>query len=103
MNAGRAMLLVAAVCGFLMGCGQKGPLYLPDARTGAVVTRPAQPEPEAPSPPATESVPAPSTTPTPDSSPPAPPPAPETQQPGGAVAPEKDEQEPSKNGRKPRT
>ena len=26
----------------LAGCGQKGPLYLPDARQGEVVTRPAR-------------------------------------------------------------
>lgn len=34
--------MLAAACTFLIsGCGQKGPLYLPQ-RTGTVVTRPAQ-------------------------------------------------------------
>ena len=101
MNPGRAALLGAA-CFLLSACGQKGPLYLPDATTGAVVTRPAQPAPAEQPPPATESVPAPSTTPTPDSSPPTPPPAPETRQPG-VVAPAGDEEKPPKNGQTPRT
>jgi predicted small lipoprotein YifL len=35
---GKFVLLVAAVAG-LSGCGQKGPLYLPD-KGGEVVTRP---------------------------------------------------------------
>jgi predicted small lipoprotein YifL len=101
MNA-RAALVVAAVCSDLAGCGQKGPLYLPEARTGTVVTRPNQSAPAEQSPPATESVPAPSTTPTPDSSPPASPPAPETQQPGEAP-PVGDQEKPPKNGQAPRT
>jgi predicted small lipoprotein YifL len=38
------LCLAACVLG-LQGCGQKGPLYLPDA-TGEVVTRPASSETE---------------------------------------------------------
>lgn len=34
-------VLAAACTFFISGCGQKGPLYLPQ-RTGSVVTRPAQ-------------------------------------------------------------
>lgn len=34
-----ALCLLAAL---LAGCGQKGPLTLPDKQTGPVVTRPAQ-------------------------------------------------------------
>jgi predicted small lipoprotein YifL len=61
-------LLAAAAAGALSGCGQKGPLYLPD-KSGAVVTSapPATPPP-ATAPPAT----APPATPPPASTPPAP-------------------------------
>ena len=38
MAMGRFALLIAAVA-VLVGCGQKGPLYLPD-KGGEVVTRP---------------------------------------------------------------
>lgn len=35
------LALAAGLCATLAGCGQKGPLYLPE-RTGEVVTRPTQ-------------------------------------------------------------
>jgi predicted small lipoprotein YifL len=41
------------MAGFLSACGQKGPLYLPDA-PGEVVTRPAATPPPAPESPAPE-------------------------------------------------
>ena len=75
----RAILLAMAL-GALAGCGQKGPLYLPDSTTGEVVTRPA-------SPPDTERTEAPNSPQTPDSQPAPPPPAPEVSVP----APETDE------------
>jgi predicted small lipoprotein YifL len=40
-------LLASGIAGTLAGCGQKGPLYLPDQATG-VVTRPTQTPPEPP-------------------------------------------------------
>ena len=39
------LIAVALLSCALGGCGQKGPLYLPD-KTGEIVTRPAQPPPE---------------------------------------------------------
>jgi predicted small lipoprotein YifL len=42
----------AALAALLSGCGQKGPLYLPD-KNAAVVTAPAQPAPPATTAPAT--------------------------------------------------
>jgi len=42
----RHFLLLACMAALLAGCGQKGPLYLPE-RTGEVVTRPAQTPPPA--------------------------------------------------------
>jgi predicted small lipoprotein YifL len=65
----RVALLCLAVAAML-GCGKKGPLYLPDA-TGEVVTRPAQ------TPPASERTEAPNSPQTVDSQPAAPAPAPE--------------------------
>jgi predicted small lipoprotein YifL len=53
--------LAVLIAGALSACGQKGPLYLPDA-PGEVVTRPAATPPPAPSSPAPE-VPAPEGTP----------------------------------------
>jgi predicted small lipoprotein YifL len=44
---GRVAALMVAV-GVLAGCGQKGPLYLPD-KGGAVVTRPGGGQPQQPS------------------------------------------------------
>jgi predicted small lipoprotein YifL len=41
-----AGLLVAAIALALGGCGQKGPLYLPD-KNAKVVTSPAAPKPKA--------------------------------------------------------
>jgi predicted small lipoprotein YifL len=40
-----SLVMFALLAGALGGCGQKGPLYLPD-KAGEVVTRPAQPPPE---------------------------------------------------------
>jgi predicted small lipoprotein YifL len=46
----RALLAGAALAALLLGgCGQKGPLYLPD-QTGEVVTRPTQTPPQEPPP-----------------------------------------------------
>ncbi|HEY6125730.1 MAG TPA: lipoprotein [Steroidobacteraceae bacterium] len=58
------------ILGILAGCGQKGPLYLPEER-GEVVTRPAE------TPPESETTAAPNSPQTPDSQPAAPAPAPE--------------------------
>ena len=66
-----AALLACAVC----ACGQKGPLYLPDA-TGEVVTRPAA------TPPSSENTEAPNSPQTPDSPPAPASPAPEVTEPG---------------------
>jgi len=62
----RAICLAALGAAWLAaGCGQKGPLYLPDKNTRAVTTPSAQPAPAAP-PSASAPQPAPpSTTPTP--------------------------------------
>jgi predicted small lipoprotein YifL len=62
--------LLAAVVATVSGCGQKGPLYLPDA-AGEVVTRPAA------TPPESETTSAPNSPRTPDSLPAPSPPAPE--------------------------
>jgi len=69
---GLAALMVCA----LAACGQKGPLYLPDAPTD-VVTRPAE------TPPASENTEAPNSPQTPDSPPLPPTPAPEVTAPEG--------------------
>jgi len=45
----RATLLAASIALLLAGCGQKGPLYLPE-KGGAVVTAPAATPPPAPVP-----------------------------------------------------
>ena len=62
------LAMFALLAGALGGCGQKGPLYLPE-KTGEVVTRPAQPPPETTT--------APSSSPTIDTPPAAATPAPE--------------------------
>jgi predicted small lipoprotein YifL len=57
------VLIAGALLVSLVGCGQKGPLYLPD-KGGEVVTRPAvqrQPQPQS-----TETAPQPSTQPQPN-------------------------------------
>jgi len=67
---GAVCLAALGAAWLVAGCGQKGPLYLPDKNTRAVTTpsaqpTPAQPAPAAP-PPASAPQPAPpSTTPTP--------------------------------------
>lgn len=38
----RYHLTALALALALAGCGQKGPLYLPDTKAGEIVTRPAQ-------------------------------------------------------------
>jgi predicted small lipoprotein YifL len=63
-------LFVLLALGTLAACGQKGPLYLPDA-SGEVVTRPEQ------TPPSSKRSEAPNSGQTPDSQPAAPAPAPE--------------------------
>ena len=82
-----ALLCVAMTA--LLGCGKKGPLYLPDAAS-EVVTRPAE------TPPASDSTQAPNSPQTSDSQPAAPAPAPEVTAPeptkkekGGAPPPPK--------------
>jgi predicted small lipoprotein YifL len=50
-GARAALGAVAALTALLSGCGQKGPLYLPD-KNAAVVTAPTQPPPPATTPPA---------------------------------------------------
>jgi predicted small lipoprotein YifL len=50
----------AALAALLSGCGQKGPLYLPD-KNAAVVTAPTQPAPSATTAPATTPAAAPDT------------------------------------------
>jgi predicted small lipoprotein YifL len=77
----RVALLCLAAAVFL-GCGKKGPLYLPDA-TGEVVTRPAQ------TPPASERTEAPNSPQTVDSQPAAPAPAPEVTPPEDSSKKEK--------------
>jgi len=76
-HIGMTALMVCA----LIGCGQKGPLYLPDAPTG-MVTRPAE------SPPPAENTQAPNSPQTPDSPPSPPSPTPEVTAPGGTPAAE---------------
>jgi predicted small lipoprotein YifL len=68
--------ILASLLTALAGCGQKGPLYLPDAAS-EVVTRPAA------TPPETESTPAPNSPQTVDSPPAGPSPAPEVTAPVG--------------------
>jgi predicted small lipoprotein YifL len=74
-----AALGVLSVLGLLAGCGQKGPLMLPDAQKHKpVLTNPALPQtgahPAATPPPAATPAPAPAATPTPSPTPtPAPP------------------------------
>jgi tyrosine-protein kinase Etk/Wzc len=51
-GARAALGAAAALTALLSGCGQKGPLYLPD-KNAAVVTAPAQPAPPATTAPAT--------------------------------------------------
>jgi predicted small lipoprotein YifL len=48
-----ALILIALTVALLAGCGQKGPLTLPEKHPEAVVTRPAQ-TPAEPAPPADE-------------------------------------------------
>jgi predicted small lipoprotein YifL len=48
-----APILIALLIAILAGCGQKGPLTLPEKHPEAVITRPAQ-TPAEPSPPADE-------------------------------------------------
>ena len=62
--------LLCVLLATIMGCGKKGPLYLPDTAS-EVVTRPAE------TPPASESTEAPNSPQTTDSQPAAPAPAPE--------------------------
>jgi predicted small lipoprotein YifL len=58
--------LLAGLVGSLAGCGQKGPLYLPD-KGGDVVTRPAgQQQQQQPRPQSQETAPQPSTQPQPN-------------------------------------
>jgi predicted small lipoprotein YifL len=71
-----APLLAALLSGLLGGCGQKGPLYLPDAAS-EVVTRPAT------TPPAAEGTSAPNSPQTADSPPVPPSPTPEVTAPVG--------------------
>jgi len=53
-RAARAAALAGAMLpAALTGCGQKGPLYLPDKGGTIVTSAPAAPAPAAPSPPAT--------------------------------------------------
>jgi predicted small lipoprotein YifL len=85
-----ALLCVAMTA--LLGCGKKGPLYLPDA-AGEVVTRPAE------TPPASDSTQAPNSPQTTDSQPAAPAPAPEVSAPESTDAPKKEE--PKKEGGAP--
>lgn len=47
MSEGLSRLALVCVLGALSGCGQKGPLYLPD-EASEVVTRPTQTPPPAP-------------------------------------------------------
>ena len=59
MNHRPHLLALVALTLTLAGCGQKGPLYLPDTKAGEIVTRPAPTQgTEATAPPA-ESAPAP--------------------------------------------
>ncbi len=78
----------------LAGCGQKGPLYLPESTTGEVVTRPTQtpsapPEDAATSPSSPQSVDSPSTpaSPAPEVTEPAPESERDKQKKDGAQAP----------------
>jgi predicted small lipoprotein YifL len=57
MAAGKFAVLMAAVAVALAGCGQKGPLYLPD-KGGEVVTRPGGGQAQQPAPPGTQTQPA---------------------------------------------
>jgi len=41
MNHRPHLLALVALTLTLAGCGQKGPLYLPDTKAGEIVTRPA--------------------------------------------------------------
>jgi predicted small lipoprotein YifL len=75
--SGRAAALAASAALVLAGCGQKGPLYLPEKKGGAVVTAPEGPPP-APTTPGQPSAVSPA--PEPQSSP-GPPPAPATSPP----------------------
>jgi predicted small lipoprotein YifL len=59
-----SMLTLSLATGALVGCGQKGPLYLPD-KGGEVVTRPAGQTQQTPQSP--ETAPQPSTQPQPNS------------------------------------
>jgi predicted small lipoprotein YifL len=52
-------IVLCLAAGALLGCGQKGPLYLPD-RTGAVITRPGPDSNTPPSQPQTAPTPVPS-------------------------------------------
>jgi len=76
-----ALLGAALVACALTGCGQKGPLYLPDAPT-EVVTRPAAT-------PSAESTEAPNSPQTPDATAAPPSPAPEVTAPDGTPAADK--------------
>ena len=85
-RAGIAAMLFVMLGGVLGGCGQKGPLYLPDAASD-VVTRPAA------TPPPAESTSAPNSPQTADSPPAPPSPTPEVTAPVGtpeAGEPEKE-------------
>ena len=63
-----ALALAAPAALTLAGCGQKGPLYLPEKKGGAVITAPAEAPPPTPQP---QSTPGPPPA-APASSPPAP-------------------------------
>jgi predicted small lipoprotein YifL len=63
-SAGRAAVAIISIAAAVVGCGQKGPLFLPDEAT-EVVTRPTQTPPAAPP----ESSTPPAATPTPDAPP----------------------------------
>jgi len=87
-------LLAVALAALLAGCGQKGPLYMPDDAT-QIVTRPTQTPPEA-TPPATPPAQdnAPNTPPTTDSPPGPANPAPEVTAPVSKDAADKDKKQP---------
>ena len=78
-----SLALAALLACALTGCGQKGPLYLPETPT-EVVTRPAA------TPPPSETTSAPNSPQTPDSLPSPPSPAPEVTAPEGTPPADKD-------------